>query len=297
MLFLDTMESETEIIEIGTGFLESFKYKKAIEFFTRAIEINPSNSQTFELRGIAWYRILEIENALADISKAIELDKQNHNAWYNKGEILKYKKHYTEAELCYKEADYIYPGSFFYITGLIQTSLALKKYPEAIKYCNQILKEEPADHIALYNRGIAYSKQINYQLAINDFLKLIETGKRTPTNYSNLGYWYSKIGELRKASNNLSVSIQLNPNHPYAINNLGFVKYLEGNYKDALELVNKSLLIDSSNSYAYKNRALIYLKTSQKKLALEDLSKAKFLGYAEDYNNEVNELLKIEFGL
>ena len=68
------MQSETEFLNIGTGFLDTFRYKKAIDYFTKAIEINPKNSQIFELRGIAWFRIFNIDQALNDTSKAIEHD-------------------------------------------------------------------------------------------------------------------------------------------------------------------------------------------------------------------------------
>ena len=69
------MQSETELIKIGTGYLDTFEYKKAIDFYTRAIEINSSNSQAFEFRAIAWFKIFDIEKALSDTSAAIELDQ------------------------------------------------------------------------------------------------------------------------------------------------------------------------------------------------------------------------------
>jgi len=291
------MQTESELIEIGVGLLETRKYKKSIEIFTQAIQINPANSEVFELRGIANFRLFSIEEALTDTSKAIEIDSENHRAWYNKGEILKYQAKYEEAEYCYRQADKIYQHSLFYLTGLIETTLAQKKYDESIFFCTQILNEQPADVIALTNRGLAYSLQFNYQAGINDYLKLIEIGKRNSTIYNNMGYWYSKLGQLKKAYNNLSVALQINSTHPYALNNMGYVSYLEGNNVKALELINKSLEIDPSNSYAYKNRALVSLKFGQKDSALNDLHKAKSLGYTEEYGNEVVELLKTEYGI
>lgn len=289
------MQTEEELIKFGVGFLDTNKFIKAIEYFTQAIELNSKNSGTFELRGIAWFQIFNIEQALNDTSKAIELDIKNHRAWFNKGEILKYKKEYTEAEFCFSQADKLYPDSNFYLTGLIQTSKALKKYHQTIEFCNRILKERPSDAISLSYRGKSYAALLNYPSAIKDFLKLIEIGKKTATNYNNLGFWYSKIGELKKARNNLSVSLQLNPTHPYALNNMGFVMYLEGNFQKSLELITRAIEIDASNSYSYKNRALVYLKIDKRELALHDLKISKSLGYKEDYDNEVEDLLLKEF--
>lgn len=253
------IQSEAELLKIGIGLLDTNKYKKAIEFFSQVIEINPANAESYEYRAIASFKIYDVESALADIQKALELDPENHNAWFTKGEIFRYKKEYEQAEFCYIQADKIYPDSFVYLTGLMQAASPQKKYSEAIGYCNQILKESPLDDIALHYRGHAYAKQKNYAAAIKDFLKLIEIGKQTATNYNNLGFWYSKIGEVRKAYNNLSIALQLNATHPYALDNMGYVHYLKGDYDKAILCINQSLEIDPSNSYGYKNRALIYI--------------------------------------
>jgi len=286
------MQSEEELIKIGSGLLDTSKYQKAIELFSEVIQLNPANSDAYELRSIANFRILNIENALTDISKATELNPNSHQAWFSKGEIFRQKKVYKEAEICYLQANRLYPDSLFYLTGLIQTSYALRKYEYVVDYCDQILKENPEDKISFWYRGIAYAKRSNYQGAIKDYLKLLEIGKRDETVYNNLGFWYGKIGNLKKAFNNLSVALQMNSTHPYALNNMGFVKYAEGDYRKAFEFVNRSLEIDPSNSYAYKNRAMIHIKLGDKELALSDLRKAESLGYQEEYDDEVNDLLQ-----
>ncbi len=291
------MQSFGELFEIGKGFLNTEKYQKAIEFFSRAIEEDINSSEAHELRGVAWFKIFNIDEALKDTSKAIEIDKKNHQAWYNQGELLRFRKEYEKAKLSFQEANNLYPDSLSYLTGLIQTNGALKKYDEAIQYCNEILNDKPADYIALYYRGLYLSRQLKYTEAIKDYLKIIEIGKRNSGIYNNLGFWYIKVNDLRKAENNLSVALQFNATHPYALDNFGHLKYLKGNYKMALELINKSLEIDPSNSYGYKNRALVYIRNNQKELALEDLKKASSLGYGEEYDNEVDLLLKNEFDI
>src|SRR5882724_10793857 len=164
------MNSEKELFGIASGLLDTFKYQKAIEFFTKVLEINPANAEALNLRGLANFKLYNAEQALTDFSRATELDPQNHNAWYNKGEILRFKKDPKGAEYCYRQADMIYPDSFNYTTGLIRVSFTLKRYKDAIGYCNRILKEAPADDIALYYRGISYGKLKMFNDAIKDFL-------------------------------------------------------------------------------------------------------------------------------
>lgn len=151
--------------------------------------------------------------------------------------------------------------------------------------------ENPEDKFSLFYRGRAYAKRLDYQASIKDYLKLVAMGKRDVTIYNSLGFWYSKINDYKKAFNNLSIALQMNSTDPYALNNMGYVRYAEGNYGKAIDLINMSLEIDPSNSYAYKNRALVYIKLGDIELALTDLRKAESLGYQEEYDNEVNDLM------
>ena len=289
------MPFKQELIQIGIGFLDTGKYEKAIEYFTKSIETDPNYSEAYEYRGIAQYKILKIPEALTDLNKAVKINPQNHNAWFNKGEIHFFRKEFIEAEACYLKANETYTGSFFYLSGLAEVSLKLKKYQPALNYCNEILKDAPADAIALTFRISAYAGLKNYNNAIKDCLKLLDLDKKTSTRYNNLGFYYSKIGELRKAENNLNVALQLNPTHPYALDNLGYVYYLQDKLEPALNQINKSLEIDPSNSYGYKNRALVYLKQNKLTEAQEDLHKAKALGYSEEYDDEVENLIHTYF--
>ncbi len=284
--------SAAELIELGTGFLDTFKYEKAIEYFSRAILLDPHLAEPYEYRGIAFYKILKIPEALQDLGKAVELDPVNHQAWYNKGEIHFYRKEFNLAEAAYLKANEIYGGSFFYLSALAETKLKLKQYQQAADYCDQVLENDPADSIALSFRASALSGLKNYAAAIKDNLKLVDLGKRNATLYNNIGFYYSKLGELRKAENNLLVALQINATHPYALNNLGHVYHLQNNPEEALKKINQSIEIDPSNSYAYKNRALVYIQQGKPVEAQADLKKARALGYADDYDDEVDIFLR-----
>jgi tetratricopeptide (TPR) repeat protein len=286
---------ESEYFKIAVGLFETGKYEKAINFFTKAIEQTNKVSEAYNLRGASKFMLHDVEGALSDISKALQIDNQNHEAWFNKGDILSRIKKYEEAEFFLKTANEIFPGSFIYLKTLIRVSFAQKKYEQCINYCDEILEQKAYDYVALFYHGLCLARELKYVAAIYDYQKLVKNGKGDESVYCSLGFWYSKIGELKKAYNNLHLSLDFNPTHPYSLNNLGHVFYLQGDYKKALELANQSLEIDPSNSYAYKNRALIFLKTGEKEKAHKDLIKAKELGYAEDHDDEVDKVLEKHF--
>jgi len=220
------MQSADEFIEIGSGLLDTGKYEKAIDFFSKAIEAGSVSSRAYEYRGISYYKIYKIIEALQDFEKAVESDRLNHNAWYNKGEIHFQRKEFTKAEEAFLQANEIYPGSFVYLSALAELNLKRKIYVQAINYCDAIINESPSDSIALQLRAFSYAGLKNFNAAIKDLVKIIVPGKSSAGDYNNLGYYYSNTGELRKAENNLRIALELNSSHPYALNNLGYVCFI-----------------------------------------------------------------------
>jgi len=72
--------------ELGDEYYFNSEYSKAIEYYTKAIELDPNNADYHNWRGACFNEFEEYEKAIADFSKAIELDPNNedlHN-WRNK---------------------------------------------------------------------------------------------------------------------------------------------------------------------------------------------------------------------
>jgi len=290
--------SEMELIDIGLGFLDTERYIRAIDFFSHAIAVNPQSSQAYEFRGLAWLRLLEDEKAIADTEQAIGLDPENFNALANLGGIYLGKQDYGKAETYYQKSLDIFPESLQNLTSLAFAQFHAKKYDECIQTCNQILSLSSDDKWSLTYRSQAYGCKKEYPAAINDQLFLL---KIDPENafyaYLNIGFYYGQMRRVEESRTHLATALKMNPHDAYGNNNMGFTYYLEDDYEEALRYIDHSLNIDPSNSYAYKNRALVYLALGKREVALKDLQTAQTFGYSVDYDEEVNELLKKEFGL
>ena len=69
----------------GRASSEKGEVDKAIEGYTKAIELNPKFAQAYYQRGLAYARKGEVDKAIEDYTKAIELDPDNSDAYYNRG--------------------------------------------------------------------------------------------------------------------------------------------------------------------------------------------------------------------
>ena len=87
----------------GLIYGEKGDYDRAIEAFTKAVEVNPSYAVAYNNRGLAYNNIGEFDRAIADYTKAIELkpdfiEAYNHrdDAYYAKGDYDRANTEYRD---------------------------------------------------------------------------------------------------------------------------------------------------------------------------------------------------------
>jgi tetratricopeptide (TPR) repeat protein len=286
------METLEESIDLANRLIDNYKYEEAINYLQSAITHCPDSPDLYDLRGITWFRRLEIEKAVEDWKMAISIDNTFHLAYLHLAECSIEKNDFKQAELHIKNAIAIEPENLFYKVNLAFIKLHLKEYEECIKLCNSILNIDPRNMNAMEYRANSYMELKNYKLAAIDYETVCINSPDDLLLYNSTGYSYSKAGNIEKAKTYLSRAIQLDPTFAYGYNNLGYVYYLEKNFKKAHQLIEKSIELDPSNAYAYKNQALVFLAENDKENARRSLEKAKSLKFELFYGDEVEHLLK-----
>jgi tetratricopeptide (TPR) repeat protein len=120
------------------------KYVKSLQDFDKAFALNP-NLNSFGLylnRGVAYFNLEELEKALGDLNKAIEIDPKNASAYHSRGLIY------------YEQADY---------------ENAVKDFLKSSDY-------SPNNPVTYYNLGMAYNKMEDVENACLYFHKSCQLG-------------------------------------------------------------------------------------------------------------------------
>jgi tetratricopeptide (TPR) repeat protein len=65
------------------------RYEEAIADFSRAIEINPRDSWALSRRGAAYQSLKIFEEAYIDLTHAVEIDPNNAWAWAQRGSLFR----------------------------------------------------------------------------------------------------------------------------------------------------------------------------------------------------------------
>ncbi|MBE9547503.1 MAG: tetratricopeptide repeat protein [Proteobacteria bacterium] len=90
-----------------------------------------------------------------------------------------------------------------------------------IRYLNQAIKLDPNFAVAYYNRGTAWGRKGEYDIAIRNFNKAIELNSQLTGAYYNRGKAWAEKGEHDRAIKDYSRAIELNPRDGKAYYNRG----------------------------------------------------------------------------
>ncbi|MCX6251086.1 MAG: tetratricopeptide repeat protein [Bacteroidetes bacterium] len=169
----------------GTAWDELKQWDRAIADFSKAIEINPKLTDAYYNRGNTYNNLGQWERSITDFSKVIEIDPNNTKAYSNRG----------------------------------ATYIILGQWDKAVADFSKTIEIDPEYAKAYSNRGIAYSNLGLWDRAIADFTKATENNPKLTDAYYNRGIAFSILGQWDKALADFSKAIEIDPDYTKAYAN------------------------------------------------------------------------------
>lgn len=138
-----------------------------------------------------------------------------------------------------------------------------------------------------YERGLLYTEKGDYDQAIRDFSKVIESDPEHAMAYNNRGVAYKQKGDYDRAISDYSRAIEIDPGFAMAYNNRGVAHAGKGDFVSAISDYSKAIEIDSRFAIAYNNRGLAYAGKGDYGQAVRDFNNGIEVdpGFAEAHNN------------
>lgn len=172
----------------GIAYHKKGVFEEAIADLTKAIQINPDLYLAYMARGDVFYSDRRFRVALSDYNEAIRLNPKKSVMYLNRGLIRYELKQYDCAIEDYSKAIRLQPQ---YVDAYIargNTFHALRSNQKAIADYSKALEYAPRNYRALHNRGIVYHDSQSYKLAIRDFSQAIKNQPDNPLGYYNLAW-------------------------------------------------------------------------------------------------------------
>jgi tetratricopeptide (TPR) repeat protein len=201
------------LVVIGISRIANGDLDNAIEDFNRAIELNPDLAKAFSSRGLAYRRKGWYDHAIADYNKSLVLNPHDAET-YNKRGFSWYQKGNLE---------------------------------RAIDDFDRAIGIDPQYTLAFFNRGVAFHQKGALDRAIEDCNKVLELNSEHSEAYGIRCLAWLEKGELDHALKDCDQALKLNP----------------------------------QNISAYSTRGVIWLQAGELEMACSDLAKACNLGSCE----------------
>jgi TonB family protein len=96
-------------IDRGRTYIQQDQNDRAIADFTKAIELDPEGANAYNHRGVAYASRLDFDSAIADFDKAIQFDPLLNNAHYNRGLAFSAKGDQARARADFAIEEQLFP--------------------------------------------------------------------------------------------------------------------------------------------------------------------------------------------
>ncbi|MDR1847092.1 MAG: tetratricopeptide repeat protein [Bacteroidales bacterium] len=263
----------------GVDAFHNLDYEKAIEWYEKAIELQPDYAAAYLCMGVAYADGKQnYKKAIECYEKAIEYKPGFAEAYFNMGvAYADGKQNYKKAIECYEKAIELEPDDADAYNNMGNAYADGKQnYKEAIECYKKAIELQPNYVAAYYNMGNAY-KDWNgqYEKAIECYEKAIELQPNYAYAYNNMGNAYANWNkQYEKAIEYYKKAIKLNPNYAAAYNNMG-VAYANwnGQYKEAIKCYKKAIKLNPNYEDAYNNMGFAYKNLGKIKSAVKNLKK------------------------
>jgi len=236
---------------------------KAIEYYQKAIGLDPENAVLYENLGLAYEQKQMLQEAEQAYIKATEIEKTT-GAYFNRLGYFYYTQLRHELAIkFYLKAIEREKDMQLYKTNLALAYEANKEPQKAVDIYLELLAENRADHsvrsllaFTQYAMGVAH-----YLDALQNLLQCCEEDPGNILYKKYLGALYAEMNDNEKALDVYNELIKENPDDADIINRVGVLYYRRGTKEDAEKAIsyyNKAIELSPSESIFYQNLALAY---------------------------------------
>ena len=285
--------------------IENFSKMSILEL-GQAIKKDTSNALLYQVRGENYYKINNIDKALADYQKAIKLDG-NQIDWLTKlSDIYLFKGQSENARQTLDEALKLEPNNTEVLLKMGVLYLLIEDHLKSFEYINDAISIDPNIEKAYFYKSMNYIEIGDTTRAISELQKSVEKNPEYIEAYIQLGLYYDALNdtiarayyknalkidstnafahydlalhyqhqeELNKAIKQyLYLLNNIDPDFSTALHNIGYIYLVYSDDLDsAVSYFDRAIDIDANYTEAYANKG--YALELQKKY------KAAFVEY------------------
>ncbi|KAI4303228.1 hypothetical protein MLD38_038883 [Melastoma candidum] len=246
----DKKERAKKEKEEGNAAYKKKDFEKAIECYSRAIELDDEDISFLTNRAAVYLEMGRCEDCIKDCDKAVERGRELRSDFKMIARALT-RKGTALVKLAKSSKDYE-PAIETFQKALTEhrNPDTLKKLNDAERAKKELEQQEYFDpKIADEERekGNEFFKDQNYPEAVKHYTEALKRNPMDPRVYSNRAASYTKLGALPEGLKDAEKCIELDPTFSKGYNRKGAIQFFMKEYDKALETYQEGLKHDPSN--------------------------------------------------
>jgi protein O-mannosyl-transferase len=259
---------------LGNAFFKKGQIDGAIDQYQKALEINPNYVEARGNLGLALLQKGQMDDAIAEYEEALKIDPTYAEGHDNLGTVLLQKGHANEAMTQYQKALEFNPNyaEAHYNLGFVLAQEGQTN--EAIAQFQKALEINPYYASAYSSLGNALLQKGQSDEAIAQYQKALEINPDFAEAHYNLGNVLLQKGQCEDAIVQYQKALEINPNFVKAYDHLGFALLHDGHVDEAMDQFEKALAIAPNDAEAHSHLGVVLAQKGQLNEAIAQFQEA-----------------------
>lgn len=242
--------------------------------FSRAIELDPQNTDAWRGRGLAYLSQGDHESALDDLMKLLEQNPEDPVTHQAVAEVLSQMQQYEKALEHVDQVIAQRPESSLPWLLRARIHLAQENSDQAIDDLDRALELNPRDVNSLMLRAVARARQEDYDQARADVNRALEIEPNLSEAIQQRSLILAAQGKFAEAIEDMSRLIRAGADNPTIRLQLAYLYVSDHQPRRAIDVLSELLGTDPDHALALRARADAYLSVGQQAEAIADYEKA-----------------------
>jgi protein O-mannosyl-transferase len=233
------------------------------------------------LSAISWMRIpvwKNTETIYTDIIEKNEDNRNNYLVYLHWGDYYQAQGDLDEALKQYDKSIEIRPDYSRAYVRRGEIYGAKKDVISAILSYNEALRYDPKSAVAFNNKGWAYFEMGDKVLSVAYLDTALQLDNKMATAYNNRGWVKLTLGDSIAATKDFTLAITNAPKFPKPYYNRALIKMYSGKPSEAIKDYTSLIDVYPGDAQAYFNRAMAYMDLKDTVTARRDLLRSAELG-------------------
>jgi len=224
--------------------LKNSNLDKAIDLFSTAIQIFPTEGKTYKNLLFCYVQKEDQEGIDATLTEALKISPEDTDLLLTAGQLSLRDSAYERANEYLEHAFALAPHDVEVVKSLANNYFFLEEYEKAVDAYNRALYQEPDNSDLHYNLGLLYLRLADFVFAEEEFqfvidanpddweaILLIAEAFRGNERWEDAEYYYRRV-------------IEIVPEHTSAMRNLAVVIFQQGRVEEGQELLEQAKALE-----------------------------------------------------